>query len=748
MSQLNIRQAFDLALQHQRAGRLREAEFLYRQILSQDPDNVDATHMLGLIAHQVGQLDVAAQLIRRAIALHPNFPHAYINLGNVLRDDSRLDEAIQATRKAIVLDPKFAEAYVNLGTFLKDNGQLNDAIAANREALNLNPNLAGAHCNLGTALQAKGQLDEAVAAYRNAIALDPEYALAYGHLGNVLRDKGRIEEAIVACRQAIALNPALPEPHNYLGIALANMGRRDQAITAYHAAIALKPGYAQAYNNLGTALNELGQLDEAIAASHRAIALDPNLAEAHSNLGRTLQDCGRLDEAIAAFRKALELNPALVAAHDNLLFALQYHPDSDPRNLFAQSQQWDRIQTELLKQVNEPRRPVPVQAHSASSVQARHNARTTDRRLRIGYVSGDFRDHPVARFALPLLGSHDHGGFEIFCYAHVLAPDSITLQFQKYADGWRNIVGMSDAAVADAIRLDEIDILVDLAGHTDGNRLPVFARKPAPVQVTYLGYPATTGLKAIDYRFTDELADPPGLADSYCSERLIRLPQCAWCFQPPEISPAVGELPARRNGYITFGSFNNFSKINEPLLKLWAEILLRTPQSRLLLKAKSLRCASVQQYVVRVMGDLGIGAQRLDMRGWVPAGDHLAVYNQVDIGLDTYPYHGTTTTCEALWMGVPVITLAGQSHVSRVGVSLLSNVGHADFIGQIPEQYADAAVRLAGDLPKLEHERSSLRQRMGQSPLMDAPKFARSIEAAYRLMWQTSCEGERSGVTT
>ena len=545
---------------------------------------------------------------------------------------------------------------------------------------------------------------------------------------------------MAACQRAIALDPNIAESRNYLGIVPANMERPDEAITAYRAAIALKPAYVEAHYNLGIALANMGRLDDAIAAYRAAIALKPGYAQAHSNLGNALKESGRLDEAIAAFRKAMELNPAIIVAHDNLLLSLQYHPDSDPRNLFEESREWDGIQTELLKQL--------IGSSSASSGRPSHNARTADRRLRIGYVSGDFRDHPVARFALPLLGSHDHGGFETFCYAKVPVSDSVTLQFQKYADGWRNIAGMSDAVVAEAIRLDEIDILVDLSGHTDGNRLPVFARKPAPVQVTYLGYPATTGLKAIDYRLTDELADPPGLADSYCSERLIRLPPCAWCYQPPEASPAVGELPAKRNGYITFGSFNNFSKINEPLLKLWAGILLRVPQSRMLLKAKSLRCGSVQEYVVRVMRDLGIGPQRLDMRGWVPAGDHLAVYNQVDIGLDTYPYHGTTTTCEALWMGVPVISLAGQSHVSRVGVSLLSNVGLEDFIGHTADQYVEAAVRLAGDLSKLEHKRQNLRQHMEQSPLMDAPKFARNIEAAYRLMWQGWCEAGKSGVTS
>jgi predicted O-linked N-acetylglucosamine transferase (SPINDLY family) len=317
----------------------------------------------------------------------------------------------------------------------------------------------------------------------------------------------------------------------------------------------------------------------------------------------------------------------------------------------------------------------------------------------------------------------------------------MTAKLQAHAHAWRSIVRLSDEQVADMIREDRIDILVDLAGHSADNRLLVFARKPAPVQVNYQGYPATTGLTAIDYRLTDILSDPPGLNEPYYSEQLIRLPRTDWCFHPSEDAPAVTALPAIRNGHVTFGSFNNLAKVNEPLLKLWAEILRSLPTSRLSLKARGLASMSAQDMVRQVMSKHGVAPDRLDFSGQVPWAEHLPRYNQIDIALDTYPYHGTTTTCEAMWMGVPVVTLAGPIHVARVGVSLLTNVGLPELIAQSPEQYVQIAIGLAGDLVRLAAVRRSLRDRMLASCLTDGESLARDIENAYRTMWQTWCAG-------
>jgi predicted O-linked N-acetylglucosamine transferase (SPINDLY family) len=498
------------------------------------------------------------------------------------------------------------------------------------------------------------------------------------------------------------------------------MGQLEEAIASCYQAILLKPDFPEAYNNLGNALKDKSQLDEAIAAYRQAISFSPNHPDAHSNLGNALSDLGRLDEAIAAYRQAMALKPRFSDAHSNLLFTLNYHPGLEPATVFEEHLCWNRQQAKPARHFMQPHR----------------NDRTPDRRLRIGYVSPDFREHPVGHFLLPLLAQHNHERFEIFCYAQVPASDGKTRQLRSQADHWHNLSGLADAQAADLIRRHQIDILVDLAGHTSNNRLPLFAHKPAPVQVTWLGYPNTTGLATMDYRLTDACADPPGLTESLHSEQLWRLPQCAWCYQSAVGPPVV----ARREGPITFGCFNNFAKITEPMLQLWARILHLVPGSRLLLKTGALLGENARQRVRQILGEAGIDAERLELRGYEAAhGDHLALYQRLDVALDTFPYHGTKTTCEALWMGVPVVTLAGQTHASRVGVSLLNNIGLPELVASTPEEYVRLAVELAGDLPRLSQLRSTLRPQMEGSPLMDAPRFAQDVEEAYLAMWRHWC---------
>jgi protein O-GlcNAc transferase len=412
-----------------------------------------------------------------------------------------------------------------------------------------------------------------------------------------------------------------------------------------------------------------------------------------------------------------------VQAHSNLLFAMNYHPRMDAGTVKQEAIEWNRQHAEPMRKY--------VRSHS--------NTRDPDRRLRIGYVSSDLNAHPVGKFVLPLLAHHDTSQLEIFAYAQVRMEDEVTHRLRACTNSWRNITGLSDIQAADLIHRDEIDILVDLAGHTAGHRLLVFACKPAPVQVSYLGYPATTGLRTMDYRLTDSLADPPGMTETYFTEHLIRLPSTAWCYQAPVDMPIIHALPAARNGYITFGSLNNFTKVNVVHANRWAQILHRVPDSRLLLKAVALNSQSARQRMVQMMSASGIAPDRLELRGSVPIAEHLAFYNRIDIALDTYPYHGTTTTCEALWMGVPVVTLAGPSHVSRVGVSLLSAVGLSQLIAFDSEQYIQIAVELAGDRNRLFHLQDSLRSGLQQSPLMDVTTFARAVETAYRDMWRRWC---------
>ena len=694
----------------------------FRQAIALKPRYAEALYNFGTALRDTGRLDEAIAAYRQAIALNPNHPGAFNNLGNALQSTGQLAAAIAAYRQAIALDPNCSDAYGNLGAALKDQGELDAAIAACRQAIALKPAFPEAHNNLGNALQAGGRPDEAAAAYRQAIDLNPRFSEACNNLGVALRDLGQYDAAIAACRHAIALKPAFRDACNNLGNALQSKGLCDDAIAAYRHAIALQPSHPDAYSNLGSALQFKGQLDDALVAYRQAIALNPALAEAYSNLGTILKDLGQIDAALAACRQALALKPDYPDAHSNLLVTLNYHPASTAESLFQEACRWAQRHAEPLKQFIQPH------AHD----------RNPERRLRIGYVSPDFREHAVAPMVLPLIASHDRTQFDVFCYAQVERPDAMTEKFRAQAGPWRSTVGLSDERMAGLIRQDQIDILVDLAGHTAGSRLLVFARKPAPVQVNRQGYPNTTGLTAIDYRMTDAYADPPGLSDTLHSEQLIRLPQTNWIYQPPADCPVPTPRPAGMP--VTFGCFNHFAKVTEPMLRLWARILAAVPGSRLLLKAMGLASPDVRARVRGIFQGEGLAPERVELAGWrSSAEDHLALYGRVAIALDPFPYHGTTTTCEALWMGVPVITLAGRMHVSRVGVSLLTNVGLPELIAETPEAYVRIAVDLAGDPPRLDHLRATLRPRMAQSPLLDAPRFARHIEAAYRQMWRRWC---------
>jgi len=599
-------------------------------------------------------------------------------------------------------------------------GRLQEAENLYGQILAQQPEHADAMHLLGVLALQAGRNDIAVDLIRQAIAHQPSNPEALVNLGNALKAKGQLDEAIAAYRQAITLRPNFPEAHNNLGIALKREGKTEEAIVAYRQAIALRPSYAEVFYNLAIALREGGQLDDAIAAGRQTVALNPGRPEALTNLANALRDIGQLDEAIAAYRRAIALRAGCAEAQSGLLLTLHYHPDLGAGVIAQEHRNWNQ-------QISEPSK-VFIQPHA--------NDHNPERRLRIGYVSPDFREHPVARFLLPLLANHDHHSVEVFAYSQVRVPDEMTGRFRKHTDAWRSLLGLSDVQAAEQIRRDQIDILVDLAGHTADHRLFTFARKPAPVQVTYLGYPDTTGLGTMDYRLTDSYADPPGQTELYHSEQLIRLDPCAWCFGAPTGPP----LPQRCAGPITFGCFNNAAKVTLPMLDLWSQILLAVPESRLLLKSAGLGSATLRQEVQQRLNNRGIASERLELRG--PESDysaHLALYGRMDIALDTFPYHGTTTTCEALWMAVPVLSLAGSTHVSRVGVSLLNNVGLPELVAGTPQEYVRLAANLANDLPRLRQLHSTLRGRMEQSPLMNAKRLVRSIEDAYRGTWRRWC---------
>jgi len=604
-------------------------------------------------------------------------------------------------------------------------GRLAAAEELLRQILQQEPNHADALHLLGVVLYRSGRAEQAAEHIRRAIEADPSRGDFHSNLGLVLAESGRGQEAIAAFRRAVQLRPDLAQAWANLAVALENAHRSEDVIAAYREALRLSPQEAQWWFSLGIALGNTEQWEEAVAAFRHVLALMPDSAVAAFKLGNALCSSGQVEGAVAAYRQAVTIDPDLLPARDNLLITLFDLAEMQPAEILLQHIQWERQHARPL----------------AGQIQPHDNDRSPQRRLRIGYVSPDFREHSVAFFLENLLAHHDPNQVEIFCYAQLPKPDQTTARFQQLAHHWQLTTGQSDAQVAELVRRDRIDILVDLAGHSSGNRLLVFARKPAPVQVTYCGYPGTTGLTTMDYRLTDAYADPPGQTDAFHTEQLVRLPRTFLCFRPSAAAPAVGPVPALASGRVTFGSFNHLAKITDPTVELWSQILRQVPGSRLLLKSWGLGDAAPQRQLLDRFAARGIGPDRLEMHAWIPSpGGHLELYHRVDIALDTHPYHGTTTTCEALWMGVPVVSLAGQHHASRVGVSLLSNVGLPQLIAEDAQGYVQIAVGLANDRSTLTELRIGLRERVADSPLMDAPAFARNVEAAYRQMWRRWCQ--------
>ncbi len=754
MQQITLEQAMQIAKGHHQAGRVAEAEKLYRQVLSIKPDHADAMHFLGLLAGQTGKIELALELIQKSLSIMPNNPGYHLNHGSTLHTSGRLDEAAAAFLKAIQLRPGMAGAHLNLGNVYRDQNKLDEAAACYQQVLKIAPNQPDAYVNLGVICREKnmlpeseaysqkalklvpghpkalvnigaivkeqGNLDRAIAIYQQAIQSDPNDSSTWNHLALALYERGKIEEAIAACQKALSINPNFDEACITMGLICKSRGQIDQAINYYNKAITLRPGTPMAHNNLALALKERGRYDEALASCKKALELKPDLAGAHSNLGLIYKDMGLLDVAIESFRKAIELDTRLVLAHDNLLMTLQYHPDTTPAMQYAESRVWNRLHA----------------SHLYEKIKPHANDKNPDRKLKIGYLSSDFKNHPVGRFILPLLENHDQSNFEIFCYSHVAKSDDLTEKLKSSAHHWRNIIGMTDTEIVQLIRKDQIDILIDLAVHSADNRLTVFAYKPAPIQMTYLGSPDGTGLDSIDYRISDQYFDADPDYHEYFAEESIWLPRTYWCYQPSAAMPEVGELPSISAGHITFGCLNNFCKVTLPTLDAYARIMQQVPGSRLILRCYP---GSHQKRLLQIFADKGITSDRIELVGWVPVNKFFNLYNRIDIALDPFPYNGGTTTCDATWMGVPVITLAGKTAVGRAGVSTLSTLGLHELIAEGVDAYIQKAIALASDSQQVERYRSTLRDRMKNSPMTDAPGFARDIETAYRIAWRKWC---------
>ena len=659
---------------------------------------------LAIQHHRSGGLREAEALCRQILAAQPGHGEALHMLGMVAFADGRPAEAAALLRQATDANPQSAECQSHLGVVLAASRAFAEAAAALRRAVALRPNRAEDHYNLGLALREAGNLDEAVAAFGQALALRPQFAQAWNDLGNALKDLGQI----------------------------------DAAADAYQRALAIRPAFVSPQYNLGIVYSDQNRLDDAIAALTRTVALDPNHGDAYKNLGNRLKDAGRLAEAIACYRRsaALEAVAGPPRAPSNLLYALHFDPDLDARQIYEEHVRWNAARVP-------PFRAAAAAGEAAAAIAPHDNDRDPDRPLRIGYVSPDFNGHPVGRFFLPLVAHHDRSSFEVYCYSDVRRPDATTDQIRAQTHVWRETASLDDAQLADLIRQDRVDILVDLMLHTAGSRLSVFARRPAPVQVTYLAYCSTSGLETMDYRLSDPYLDPAGGDESVYTEKTIRLPRTYWCFQPPL---EIASLPAARamgapEG-ITFGCLNNYGKVTRPTMDMWRDLLRRVPRSRLLLHSREGAHRQHAKDYFAAAG--GVDPDRIQFVGSLPPLAYHQQYNQIDIALDPFPFPGATTTCDALWMGVPVVSLVGRTAVSRAGLSILSNVGLPELVARTAEQYVQIAAELAADRPRRIELRSTLRERMLASPLMDAPQFARDVEAACRNMWGVWCTAAAS----
>jgi predicted O-linked N-acetylglucosamine transferase (SPINDLY family) len=655
---------FSAARDHHRAGRLKEAEELYRRVLDADRRHAEATHALGVLALETGRLRESLELLRRAVMLSP---------------------------------------LVSLF-----------------------------HCNLAEALRRTGDLQAAAQAATRAVQIDPQSGNGYLALGSVLRDATQYQESAVAFLRAIERDPTNHRAYNNVGNVLGRLGKKDQALDAYARGAAAAPNSHEILVNWALSLQEWGRASEALPKAQQAVQLAPRDASARHALWRcagTLfdpDDLGRADSAVATLRTAAGAATLDPQTHSSLLFMMLHEPAFGDDEVFRAHTAWAARHAPPLAA---PRR------HERDA--------SVDRPLRIGYVSPDLREHPVTYFIEPLLANHTRD-FEVFLYSN-LEPaqhDPVTARIKSYGHTWREVAGIGDAQLARVIdEHDRIDILVDLAGHTANHRLRLFGGKPAPVQVTYLGYQATTGLSAIDYRLTDSLVDPPGLTEPFHTEQLRRL-DAFMCYRPPDFAPDVAPLPmlVQSDRSITFGSYCKVEKISRSTLDLWAAVLKRVPNARMIAFAFAFDDPAIVRRFLELMAQRGVEPGRLQTVGRQPLRPYLQSHERVDVILDTTPFSGHTTTCHALWMGVPTITLAGGRYASRMGLAVMTHLGLSEFVAQSLEQFVDIADRLAGEPDHLAELRRTMRGRMNASPLLDAARFTDQVEGLYRQIWNQQRE--------
>jgi protein O-GlcNAc transferase len=680
------RALLEAARQHHRQGRDAEADALCRQVLQLVPDDGMALSLLGKLELKAGRLEQAAVWLERAVQLRPRSSVELCNLGVVYFRQRALDRAIETLQRALELDPDDVDVSWNLGLVLVDRGDAERGLTLLTQAAALRPESLAFHLTLGNVLLAVERFEQAVDHFRRALALDlGNLELSYRVLATLVRSERFVEAEDVA---------------RWL--------------------VSEQPQRAERYIALGRVLSKQRKFSQAIAAFHQARSLAPESTAVTTPLVEALATLGRVDETLTELERAISIDPTLVAEHSTLVFQTAFSSRHDAPAQLAAARGWsDRHAAPLVGR----RRPHP-------------HDRSPERRLRIGYVSPDFRRHVQRLFTMPVLAHHDHAAHEIVCYSSVKAPDQYTQRIKASSDEWHDVARLDDSQLAQKIRDDRIDVLVDLTMHMAHGRLRVFAEKPAPVQITWLAYPGTTGVDGIDYRLTDPFLDPVGAPLPY-SERSLWLPRTFWCYGPGPEEAAPSELPQRRAAHVTFGCLNNFMKVSRATLELWARVLRANAGSRLLMLAPR----DARDFVRTRLHDHGVDSARLEFVDFQSRDDYLRTYDRIDIALDTLPYSGHTTSLDAYWMGVPVVTLVGETVVGRAGLSLASNLELHDWVANDPAQFVQIATRFAEDPSSLGQLRGELRQRLLRSPLMDAAGFTRDLEAAYRRAWRSFCDG-------
>ena len=712
---------YNLGHLYQLWGKWQPACDAFRRAANIQPSFTEAWNKLAAASLQSNKLDDAMEACERALALQPQLPAGWFHKADVLGRRKLWTESRQALEKAITLQPQFPEAHNNLGLALKAL-KLNDAaIQAFNTALAQDPQFTEPYNNLGQMELDAGNHEKAFSWLNRSMQINPNEAQSLFCMGNLLNAVGRYDEAASHLRRAIEIRPDFPEALNNLGNILLTLRRHDEGLQAFQRAIQSRPDYHEAYANLGNLQREAKFPDLAEESMLQAIRLKPDFAAAHSNLGNAYFDQGKIDLALESYKKGIDLGQDERDFVPNYLFALNYSPSLSDAHIAAEHQ---KICQEKFSQLADN---TPFT-----------NTRDPNKRLRIGYVSPDFWMHPVARFMLPIFQHHNRDNFEIVAYSSRYLKDGFTEECAKHIDLWREAHHLSDAALAKQIRDDNIDILVDLTMHSRDCRPGLFARKPAPLQVSYLAYVGTTGQSTMDYRLTDIHLDPPTGPESPFLEKPLRLSRCWWTFQPP-VRTTIADVappPCVKTGTITFGSLNNFVKVNEGIRALWAKVVASVPDARLLLHIKESRARSG---LLEFLASHGLPPERVTLIGYQDGPSYMATYGQIDIALDPSPFAGGTTTFDALWMGVPVITLAGDRMASRGGRSILTTLGRPEWVADSPEQYIAIAQNLAANPAQLATIRSRLRDEIKNSPLMDNAGFTLDMEKQYRAIWRTWC---------